>query len=237
MTLDLLPPELAARQEVIERLVLDPIRNRILPRPWAPVTDAEWEELAPILWALGCGFAPPGPKRGGRPMTEAAIRARLDAIFRAVTLKHPRGGRGAWRQLPEEFGKPDTASRTCRRWAQRGLWSRLLEEVAHPSATPVFRRLAYWICCAFRRSFTAIGAGRAIALARRLKMFAALPAPSGWLPDRGLSEVFAPLIRETMRRIAEAPGWRPAPGIFPLFNLMTSMIFGRGRIRRAWEPA
>ena len=165
------------------------------------------------------------------------MRARLDAIFRAVTLKHPRGGRGAWRQLPEKHGKADTASRTCRRWAQRGLWSRLLEEVAHPTAPPVLRRLAYWVCCAFRRSLTAIGLGRAIALARKLKMLAALPAPSGWLPDRGLSKSFAPLIEETMRRVAEAPGWRPPPGTFALFNLMTSMIFGRGRIKRAWEPA
>ncbi len=237
MTLDMLPPDLAARREVVERLVLDPIRNRVVPRPWAPLSDAEWEELAPHLWALGCGLSPPWQRRGGRPMTEEQVRARLDAIFRAVTLKHPRGGRGAWRQLPEEHGKPDTASRTCRRWAQRGLWSRLLEEVAQPTAPPALRRLAYWVCCAFRRSLTAIGVGRAIALARKLKMFAALPAPSGWLPNRGLSEVFAPMIAETMRRIGAEPGWRPAPAIFPLFNLMTSMIFGRGRIKRVWEPA
>ena len=77
-------------------------------RARAPLTDAEWDALAPILAAQGCGLA--ATRRAGRPAENP--RARLDAIFRAVTLRHPDGGRAPWRMLPEAFGKPDTASRT-----------------------------------------------------------------------------------------------------------------------------
>src|SRR4051794_22056844 len=114
------------------------------PPPWPPLPDEEWEPLAPSLAAHGCGlsFAP----RPGRPPEDT--RARLDAIFRAVTLKAPGGGRGTWKQLPEAFGKPDTVSRTYRRWARANLWARLLAEVACPTCPPILRRLTYFICCA-----------------------------------------------------------------------------------------
>ena len=81
---------------------------------------------------------PPGD--AGRP--PADTRARLDAIFRAVTLKRPKeqgGGRGTWAQLPPEHGKPDTVSRTYRRWARANLWARLLAAVACPLAPPALR--------------------------------------------------------------------------------------------------
>jgi len=62
---------------------LDPALTKT--RPWAPMTDAEWEAIAPFLWAMGCGFrGAPGVSAAGRPIADP--RARLDAIFRAVTL-------------------------------------------------------------------------------------------------------------------------------------------------------
>lgn len=234
---DILPPDFIARHDLVERLVLFPLRHRTRPRAWAPLTDAEWEALAPMLWALGCGLPAPGARRGGRPMEEAAVRARLDAIFRAVTLKHPKGGRGAWRQLPEEFGRADTVSRTYRRWAQRGLWSRLLEEVADPSAPPVLRRLAYFACCAFRRAWRLIGLEAAVALARRLKLVTALPAPPSWLPDPGLSEIYAPVMDGVRARMLDRPDWMPPRPVWRLFLGMAALIRGRPRLRRAWEPA
>ena len=126
---NLLPPNFPTKLELIHRISLDPIRCLTPPRPWAPLTDAEWDAIAPFLAAHGCGLSP--APRSGRP--PADTRARLDAIFRAVTLKNPRGGRGAWAQLPPEHGMPDTVSRTYRRWARANLWTRLLAEVACPT--------------------------------------------------------------------------------------------------------
>jgi hypothetical protein len=170
----------------------------------------------------------------------ADLRGRLDAVFRAVTLKRPAsegGGRASWRQLPEGFGKADTVSRTYRRWAARGLWSRLLQAVADPAASPVLKGLTYFACCAFRRGIRALGGLEAVALARRLKLFSALPAPSAHVADPGLSEIYAPVIAATLRRIVDCPGWRPPSGTWRLFRTATWLINGRSRLRRAWEPA
>ena len=76
------------------------------PRPWAPLTEAEWSAIGGHLAALGCGMSF-GP-RPGRPPED--VRARLDAIFRAVTIKAGDGGRAPWRALPQNFGKADTVS-------------------------------------------------------------------------------------------------------------------------------
>jgi transposase len=232
---DLLPPDLIARHGLIERLVLAPLNHLTRPRPWARLTDREWEAVAPYLWVHGCGMAAPGETRPGRPLPDP--RARLDAIFRGVTLKHPEGGRAPWSALPEEFGKPDTISRTFRRWAAAGLWARLLAEVACPTCPPALKRLTYFICCAFRRAVRVIGREAAIALARRLKLHSALPAPSAWLPDPGLSEIYRPVIETAMRRIADGTGWRPPSGTFALLRSMQRLIAGRARLRRDWEPA
>jgi hypothetical protein len=93
------------------------------------------------------------------------------------------------------------------------------------------------LCCAFRRGIRLIGREAAIALARRLKLHSALPAPSPYLPDPGLSEIYRPVIQGVMNRIAGTPGWRPPPGTFALLRQMQGLIAGRARLRRAWEPA
>ena len=238
---EILPPDFVARHKLVERLILDPLRCLTRPRPWAPLTDAEWEAVAPHLRATGCGLATaPGERRAGRPVTEAAVRARLDAVFRAVTLKRPPekgGGRGAWNQLPPEFGKADTVSRSFRRWAERGLWQRLLAAVADPACPPALKRLTYFVCCAFRRGIRAMGGLPAIALARRLRLHSALPAPSGFAADPGLSEIYIPVIEATRNRMRAQAGWLPPRGTFRLFRSMLGLIHGRARLRRDWEPA
>jgi hypothetical protein len=230
----LLPPDFLERHDLVHRLCLAPLKGLTPPVPWAPLDDAEWEALAPHLAALGCGLslAP----RPGRP--PAGTRARLDAIFRAVTLKHPRGGRAAWAQLPPGFGKPDTVSRTCRRWARAGLWARLLAEVACPTCPPVLRRLAYFACCAFRRALRAMGTLRAVVLARRLGLHSALPAPSGCLPDPDLSEtVVQPLLLRLRDALEANPGWRPPRALLRLLGWLHRLCAGRRRIPRWMEPA
>ncbi len=232
---DLLPPDLIDRHDLVERLYLAPLRHLTRPRPWAPMTDREWGAVAPYLWVHGCGMAAPGKLRPGRPLPDP--RARLDAIFRAVTLKGAEGGRAPWSALPETFGRPDTISRTFRRWAAAGLWARLLAEVACPTAPAALRRLTWFLCCAFRRAIRVIGPDAAIALARRLMLHSALPAPSTCLPDPGLSEIYTPVQQAVLRRIAEDPDWRPPSGTFALLRQMQVLIAGRSRLRRAWEPA
>lgn len=234
---EILPPDFVMRHDLVERLILAPLRNRTRLRAWAPLTDAEWEAVAPYLWIKGCGMAAPGVARPGRPVEDP--RARLDAIFRAVTLKRPAaagGGRAAWKQLPPEFGRPDTISRSFRRWAAAGLWARLLEEVADPSCPPALRRLTYFICCAFRRGIRVMGREAAVALARRLRLFSALPAPSSYLADPGLSEIYTPVMEATFSRMATHPGWLPPRGKMRLFRSMRLLIDGRSRLRRTWEP-
>jgi transposase len=235
---DIAPPDFVERHGLIDRLILAPMRHLTRPRAWAPLTDTEWEAVAPYLWIHGCGMAAPGEARPGRKLPDP--RGRLDAIFRAVTLKRPEaqgGGRAAWSALPEAFGKADTVSRTFRRWAAVGLWVRLLEEVADRTCPPALRRLTYFICCAFRRAIRVIGRDSAIALARRLKLHSALPAPSTYLPDPGLSEIYTPVTQAVLRRIAEEPGWRPPSGTLRMLRSATLLIAGRSRIRRDWEPA
>ncbi len=180
-------------------------------------------------------MAAPGRARPGRPPPDP--RARLDAIFRGVTLKRAEGGRAPWAALPDAFGKSDTISRSFRRWAAAGLWARLLAEVACPTAPPALRRLTHWICCAFRRAVRIIGRDAAIALARRLKLHSALPAPSPWLPDPGLSEICMPVIDAVLHRLRDGSGWRPPRGTFALLRGLRRLITGRPRLSRAWEPA
>ncbi len=77
----LLPADFLTRHDILRRIYLDPLTCLTPPRPWAPMTDAEWAALAPILAAMGCGMA-----ERGRPL-DCSPRERLDAIFRWATTK------------------------------------------------------------------------------------------------------------------------------------------------------
>ena len=192
------------------------------------------------------GFPPPPPPRhcGRRPGPAHGRRPRpprLDAIFRAVTLKRPReqgGGRAAWGALPEAFGKADTVSRTFRRWARLNLWARLLCLVSDRAGrpAPLVLGLRWRVCCAFRRGIRLKGL-RALVLARRLGLYSALPAPSQVLPDPDLSEIYRPVIDRAMERMVRDPGWRAPRGAWALFRGMLRMAGGRTRIPRWMEPA
>jgi hypothetical protein len=222
---------------------LDP--NLLQARPWAPMTDAEWEAIAPFLWAMGCGFrGAPGVSAAGRPLADP--RARLDAIFRSVTLKreatHPRTGqpvpaRACWCDLPPGYGRPDSVSRLYRRWARLGdgrasLWARLLIEVTDPAAAPALRGMAHWICCAFRRGIRLMGL-RAILLARRIRQHSALPGPPHWLPDPDLSEALA----RAFAAIFAAPDRWPLAALFGRLRQLLPRCFGRRSMPRWAEPA
>jgi hypothetical protein len=110
--------------------------HRLKPRPWRPLTDAEWAELR--VW-LPHGD-PDAPQRGpGRPPRD--LRKTVDAIF-WVAASH-----GPWKDLPPELGKPGTAHRTLSRWARAGVLEPLLVKVSHPEAegSATLRGLAYWL--------------------------------------------------------------------------------------------
>jgi len=206
------------------------------PRDWAPLSEAEWSELGGLLGHLECGFTF-DRRRRGRPIED--VRARLDAIFRAVTLKNPEGGRGFWHQLPDSFGNPGTVNRTWRRWGHRGLWERLLIEAAAPYATPTLRALAYWICCAFRRLAGRMSL-RQILLVRHLGLITALPGPLWACPEPILSASLAAWVEACRKALLTAPA---GPEIEPDLQAMARGLLLAGRamrakqFRRAWEPA
>ncbi|WP_052388863.1 transposase [Belnapia moabensis] len=223
----LFPADFLTRHDILRRIYLDPLTCLTPPRPWAAMTDAEWAALAPILAAMGCGMA-----ERGRPL-DCSPRERLDAIFRWATTKH-RGGRAPWRLLPPEHGKPDTVSRSYRRWARAGLWPRLLVALAaHPERLAT---LAHRICCAFRRAIRLCGSLHAIVLARRLKLFSALPAPSQFLPDPDLSETYQPVFDRFAQSMQERP-WHPPKQLWRTLHAMHRFVAGRARIPRWMEPA
>jgi transposase len=228
---DILPPAFLTRHDLLHRLYVAPLTGLTPPHPWRPLTDPEWDWIRPHL---------PGSTAGGPGRPIADPRARVDAIFRAVTLKRPPergGGRAAWGALPPEFGKAGTVARAFRRWARVHLWAKLLCLVA-PKAEPppVAEGLRYLVCCAFRRGIRLMGL-RALVLARRLGLFSALPAPSQVLPDPDLSEIYQPVIVRAMERAVRDPGWRPPRAAWRLFHDMHRLIGGRARIPRAMEPA
>ena len=199
---------------------LRPRRSRYSPpRPWAPMTDAEWEAIAPFLRMGG----------RGRPI-EGGARARLDAVFRIVSGKLPWGA-------AQENQRADTLSRQFRRWAQAGLFARLLKTVARSRRAgwvpEALRGLEHWICAAHRRSVRVCGVG-AIALARRLGMLSALPGPPWMLPDPVLSERLGRIMQGWAETL---PGQRPARAELALAGRLLTVFGGARRIHPGLVPA
>ena len=77
------------------------------PVAWRPLTDGEWDVVRPFVMSL---------HSRGRPVAD--MRARLDACLHGACMAGP------WKELPEQFGKPDTVSRQFRRWAEAQLCGR-----------------------------------------------------------------------------------------------------------------
>jgi transposase len=177
--------------------------------PHAPLSDAEWQAILPHLRH--------DPTRG-RPCDR---RAQFDAIFRVAATDGP------WHELPEQYGKPDTVSRYFRRLAHAGFWEHLLLALAASPKGHPFRRLEGLICRAARRAIRIRGL-RIIVLARRLRLYRALPAPPCLVPDPDLSEFVRGLPLPT-----KIPATRrmQAVAIDYIRTLKKLMIAARGRRR------
>lgn len=198
-------------------------------RAWAPLSDAEWTALAPFLAYRAAGHP------SGRPVHEP--RGRLDAIFWLAAQPNGPRGTARWADLPARFGKPDTISRQFRRWAQGGLWSRLLIAVGDPRIPghAALQTLESWVCRAYRRAWRLLGVN-GVLLARRLGLLSALRAPPGLLPDPDLSA-------RVQRRIAlegqliVAGRWREIPrGFFGRWGRLLGSCGGRVSIPRRLAP-
>ena len=80
------------------------------------LSDAHWQRLAPLL---------PGKA------SDCGVRARDNRLFLNAVLWMARTG-AAWPTLPAHFGKPNSIHRRFRRWAQKGIWQRLFEQLQEP---------------------------------------------------------------------------------------------------------
>ena len=80
------------------------------------VTDEQWDRLAHLL-----------PGRRGQPGRPARDnRLFLDAVIWVARTGAP------WRDLPERFGRWNTAFRRFSRWARRGVWQGVFEALQDP---------------------------------------------------------------------------------------------------------
>ena len=77
----------------------------------ARLTDEQWELVRPLL----------PPQRGGVGRPPNDHRAVLGGILWVA-----RTG-SSWREMPEEYGKWETAYRRYELWLKQGLWRRILE--------------------------------------------------------------------------------------------------------------
>jgi len=140
------------------------------PRPWSPLTDAQWHALLPHILPLS---------PAGRRIAD--LRARMNAIFRLTHTAAP------WRHAAAEGTSADTVARHFRRLTHGGLWERLLIELAHSRRSDPLRQIEHLIVRACRRAHRILGPGFLI-LIRRLGLRSALNGPPWMLPDPDLSE-------------------------------------------------
>jgi transposase len=80
------------------------------------ISDDDWDRVKDLL-----------PGRAGRPGRHARDnRLFLDAVLWVGKTGAP------WRDLPERFGKWNSAFRRFSRWAQRGVWLKVFEALQDP---------------------------------------------------------------------------------------------------------
>lgn len=80
------------------------------------ISDEQWERVK--------GFLP--GKEGDPGVTAADNRLFLDAVLWIAKTGAP------WRDLPDRFGNWNSAWRRFDRWARKGVWQRLFEELQDP---------------------------------------------------------------------------------------------------------
>jgi len=165
--------------------------HRLHPRPWRPITDAEWAALR--VWLPHDD--PDAPHRGpGRPPKD--LRRTVDAIFWVAASQGP------WKDLPPALGKPGTAHRTLSRWAPAGVLEPLPVKVLHPDAegSAALKTFGYWLARAFRR-MARIVSNTALGLVKNLLgLVDAWPANPLHLPNRDLSKT----AKASLRTVAKA---------------------------------
>jgi transposase len=80
-----------------------------LSREEAPLTDAEWKMVKPLI--------PQRPPTGRRYNNLLTVLGGILWVARTGS---------SWREMPEEFGKWQTAYRRYELWVKQGLWQRIL---------------------------------------------------------------------------------------------------------------
>ncbi|MDO9707255.1 transposase [Paracraurococcus lichenis] len=184
-------------------------------RPWEPLSDAEWDALRPHLRP---------EDRPGPPLVDP--RARMDAILHMAVTDQP------WRLLPERWGKGATVGRHFRRLAHGGLWSRLLEALADPDCPRALSAIAYWLCRAARRAMRLLQMA-GITLARRLRLYTALPMLPWLMPDPDLSEL---VFRDIAKVIKDIPRRWPGRGVLRNLGHLLRIAGGRPVWSKRFAP-
>ena len=88
-----------------------PLETTAMPTEEARLTDEQWERVRPLL--------PPQRGRIGRPYNDHRV------VLGGVLWVARTGS--SWREMPEEYGKWETAYRRHELWLKQGLWLRILE--------------------------------------------------------------------------------------------------------------
>lgn len=182
--------------------------------PHRPLTDRQWAALRPYVERAH-------PQ--GRPMAD--LRHRMDGIFWLLTTDAP------WREVPPEYGQAGTVARHFRRLTQAGVWERLLQALHDLGPRHPLQGLRRVIFRAARRAYRLRGLG-ILVLARRLKLYGALPGPAWLLPDPDLSKTLFDWQRRACEKglghfLRLVRDWGR-----PLRNLLT-LAGGRAHIPRA----
>ena len=109
-----------APEETVPAVNHPALQSVVMAADGAALTDAEWERVRPLL--------PPQRPRTGRPRHDH--RAVLSGMLWVVRTD------ASWREMPQEFGKWETAYRRYRLWLDQGLWQRIAAALGIDGATP-----------------------------------------------------------------------------------------------------
>ncbi len=96
------------------------VQNVVMAAGGAVLKDDEWERVLPLL--------PPQRPQIGRPRHDH--RAVLSGMLWVVRTD------ASWREMPEEFGKWETAYKRYQLWRDTGLWQRIVATLGIEDATP-----------------------------------------------------------------------------------------------------
>jgi hypothetical protein len=93
--------------------------------PETAVIVPEEARLTDEQWALACPLLPPQRGGVGRPPNDHRV------VLGGILWVARTGS--SWREMPEEFGKWETAYRRYELWIKQGLWQRILKALGKES--------------------------------------------------------------------------------------------------------